>query len=145
MIMVLLGGTKDAQERIVDDLMLCFKSRIQRLNVSHISSDKQRVRRLSVEIHAPHKPRQITLVTGVKTAAEVTLLRNAGAVIAHIYGPLSRIYKEIVIDHADLHVTPLAPRIAVPPHVLTPEEAISKIHYRQRKKHQPRNKSACAA
>ena len=145
MIMVLLGGTKEAQNRIIDDLMLCFKARIQRLNVSHISSDKQRVHRLSVEVHAPHKPQQITLITGVKTVAEVTLLRNAGAVMAHIYGPLSSIYKEVVIDHADLHITPLAPRIAVPPHVLTPEEAVSEIYYRKRKKRQIRNKTVCLA
>ncbi|PSW53043.1 hypothetical protein [Photobacterium leiognathi] len=131
MMVVLLGGSEHDVNMITTDVMEGFKSRVQHLSIAHVLSADVRVRQLTSALVAARRPRQITIVTGLKSGAEVDLCRSRGATIAHVYGPLGAIYKEVAIKREDLHIAPV-PRPDHPAHVLSAEEALSVAQLRLR-------------
>lgn len=134
MIMVLMGGTATDREAVIQDLMQLYKSRIQSVNVAHLSCPADRVERLRMEIN-PNRPfRVITVVNNPGSLEEVTELRRIGAYFAHVYGPLAPIYDQVKVESRDVQVAPIPHRHTLPMHVLTPEEAISEFMLRGRPK-----------
>ncbi|MBE3914891.1 hypothetical protein HJ155_23150 [Vibrio parahaemolyticus] len=134
MIMVLMGGSEADREAVIRDLMQLYKSRIQCVNVAHLSCPLDRAARLKMEINPKRAFRSITVVNNPASVEEVTELRRVGAYFAHIYGPLGAIYDHVSVENNDVQVAPIPHRRPFPSHVLTPEEAVSEFMLRGRPK-----------
>lgn len=134
MILVVFGATKDVADEFIDELMLTFPAKVQRLCADHIPGPRAAMDYLN-RYMTDYIKRSLTLtaIPHVSTAAELDFLLSHGAYVAHVYGPLSQQHSFIKISKDDLIVRmskQLAPR-----HVLSSSELLSELMFRHRSLH----------
>lgn len=128
MILVIVGSESGAFDAVLSDLSRIGGSRIQQLNLEYLTNPKARLARLEIECGGRQFKGAIKLIHGIKTNDELNLLRQRGAIVAHIYGAMGELYRNINVLQSDLLVAPSHARS--PAHVFSPEQLISEGEFR---------------
>lgn len=132
MILVIVGSDNGVFDAVLSDLSRIGGSRIQQLNLEYLTNTKARLARLELECNGRLFKGAIKVIHGIKTNDELNLLRQRGAIVAHIYGAMGEIYNRVNVLPTDFFVSPSHARS--PSHVFSPEQLISEGEFRLLKK-----------
>lgn len=132
MILVIVGSESGAFDAVLADLSRIGGSRIQQMNLEYLTNPKARLARLEIECGGRQFKGTIKLIHGIKTNDELNLLRQRGAIVAHIYGAMGDLYNTVNVLPTDYFVSPSHARS--PAHVFSPEQLISEGEFRLLKK-----------
>lgn len=122
---VIVGDESLKLNAVLSELQHVAGQQVVLFNPAYLVEPKARHNRLKMEISRCTFRNTIKVFTGLNYATEIELLRQEGALIAHIYGELGRVYNDIKIQPGDKFVLSSRGHYRRPPHVYTPEQLLS--------------------
>ncbi|MGI1970743.1 hypothetical protein [Shewanella sp. S23-S33] len=132
MILAIVGSDSTVVDVVLSDLHRIGGSRVQTLNLEYLTDIKARTNRLELEVSSKGFKGSIKVILGIKTNDELNLLRQRGALVAHVYGAMGDLYRHLNVIKSDFFVSPSHARRQS--HVFSPEQLISEGEFRLLKK-----------
>lgn len=132
--LVIVGSPGLKLDAVLSELCHVGHGQVSLFNPAYLVDEQARLNRIGLEAGKTPFNGRVAVFTGIETEAELLLLRERGAIIAHIYGELGSAYNHIKIAVGDRMVLSSHGNYRRPQHLYTPEQLLSECHIEHARK-----------